>query len=126
MAATGTLTLTGNVSNVSGNAQITLGPTTITAPTANAYTATLSLTIGANTITLPTSMTFLAIVGPNGANPIPNPAISTTLTLKGVSGDTGIAISAKYPTTLTWDNVASPSTIVINSTAVCSIQLWGF
>ena len=126
MAATGTLTITGNVSNVSGNAQITIGPATVTSATANAYSATVALSVGANTITLPSSLTELVIVGPNGANPIPNPVVSTVLTLKGVSGDTGVGISAKYATALTWDAGQSPSTIVINSTAVCSIQLWGF
>lgn len=126
MAATGNLVINGNVSNVNGNSQTTIGPTTVTSATAYALSESLTLTSGANTVTLPTGMTVLTIIGANGANPKPNPTSSVTLTLKGNSSDTGVPISNTYPTTLVWDLATAPSSIIITASGSTTVQLWGF
>ena len=126
MAATGNLVINGNVSNVNGNSQTTIGPTTVTSATAYALSESLTLTSGANTVTLPTGMTVLTIIGANGANPKPNPTSIVTLTLKGNSSDTGVPISNTYPTTLVWDLATAPSSIIITASGSTTVQLWGF
>lgn len=126
MAATGNITISGNVSNINGNAQATIGPTTLTSATAYAFEQLVNLSIGANTIAITSGVTCLVIVGPNGANPQPNPTYGGTLTLKGVTGDTGVPISAKYPIFLAFDTTTAPSSIVINATVATTVQLWGF
>lgn len=72
----------------------------------------LSLTTGANTITLPTGGST-----PIGAVIIPPPGNAQALTLKGVAGDTGIALHKTNPTIVTFDNPA-PANFVINAAAV--------
>lgn len=124
MAATGNVTVSGNVSNLSAGSSSNFGPSTSNASAAVEYNTTVTLTTGANTITLPTGLTSLIIVGPNGTNPTPNPSSGSVLTLKGVAGDTGVPMSNAYPTVLQWDTGQSPASIVINASAGCTIQLW--
>lgn len=50
----------------------------------------LSLSSGANTLTVPTGAVALTIIPPAGN--------AVTLTLKGVTGDTGVALSPTNPT----------------------------
>lgn len=57
-----------------------------------------TLTTGANTITLPTGGST-----PKGATLVPPSGNTQTLTLKGVSGDTGITLHKTNPTTITFD-----------------------
>lgn len=121
MAATGVVTLNANVTGGLDGSRA-FGPITVKTTSAVTQTLSVSLSIGANTITLPSGTTACVLIPPNGANPVPNPAFSGTLTLKGVSGDTGIAISNTYPTMLSWDT--SPSSIVINSTATGTLSAW--
>lgn len=124
MAAIGNLSISGNVSG-QPTGQRTLGPMVVTAPNAVDATNVVALSIGANTITIPAGTTTMVITGPNAAYPQPNPAYGGVLTLKGVSGDTGIAISAKNPTVLEWDLVTlAPATIIINATVATSVECW--
>ena len=73
-----------------------------------------SLASGFNTITVPLStgivVTAVTIVPPTGN--------STSITLKGVTGDTGLRIHNTDPTTIAID----PSTLTIGLTAVSIIQ----
>ena len=127
MAATGNLSVSGNVSNNVGNTQITIGPLSVTTNAAVPLEQTVTLTTGANTVSLPTGITCLIIVGPNGANPKPNPTYGGTLTVKGIAGDTGIPISSTNPVMYTWDSTtAAPSSIIINASSGTTITLWGF
>jgi len=71
----------------------------------------LTLTTGANTITLPTGGS-----APKGATIIPPPANAVLITLKGVSGDTGILIHKTDPTIVTFDTTAA-TTFVLNAAA---------
>lgn len=82
---------------------------------------TLVSTVSTNTtITVPTGATFCRIIGPNAL--LPNPAYAGVLTLKGVAGDTGNAISAKYPTELVWDT--APASFVLNATVSCTVEFF--
>lgn len=124
MAGTGTLQVTFNVTNLPVGSESF--SSTTTASTAIVFASTVSLSSGANTITIPTGITTLVVVGPNGVSPTPNPAYAGTLTLKGVTGDTGVPISAKWPLVLEWDTTTiAPSTIVINATVATTAYLWG-
>jgi len=119
--STGNVVISGNVSGSPvGNRNF--GPSSIIANTAVDATMVVSLSAGANTITVPTGATVCVIAGPNAVNPIPNPTSAVVLTIKGVTGDTGIAISAKWPTLLSWDT--APATFVINATITATVELW--
>ncbi len=69
----------------------------------------LSLASGANTITVPT------LPSPNGCIIIPPGSAGPTLTLKGVTGDTGVPMSNTYPTVLNWGAGNAPANFVITA-----------
>jgi len=123
MAASGTVTVQGNVMNLPTGA-VSFGPLASTTAAAVVSEQTISLSSGNNTITLPANLTTLVLVGPNGANPQPNPSYGGVLTLKGVNGDTGVVFSSKWPLVLQWDAGTSPSTIVVNASVSCTINTW--
>ena len=77
----------------------------------------VTLTNGSTTVTVPSAASVAVIVPPNSAYPQPNPNWSGTLTLKGVSGDTGVPISTKYPTPISWDTATTPASFVLTATA---------
>jgi hypothetical protein len=80
---------------------------TITSAVSNIIS--VALASGANTITVvPTTGTSGCII----ALPSTNTAV---VTLKGVSGDTGIAIGKTTTTVLNWDSTAPPASFVLNS-----------
>lgn len=116
--------------NITIAANITGGPdgswslnTTFTAPTAVQGETIVSLTAGSSTISVPSGATSAIIVPPNAAFPQPNPSWAGTLTLKGTSGDTGVAISNKYLTALPWDTGNVPANIVLTSTAIGTLYV---
>jgi len=123
MAASGVVTLSGNVTGGLDGAR-SFGPITITTAAGIPETLPVTLAIGANTVSIPTGATLVMFVPPNGANPIANPAFGGTLTLKGVTGDTGVVISNKNPTLVPFDSLNSSASFVINSTAVGSAEVW--
>ena len=78
---------------------------------ANGSTTKVVLASGANTITVPTTP------APTGCL-ITLPATNTQVTtLKGVAGDTGIAIGKTSSFLLTWDPTAPPASFVLSSAA---------
>lgn len=92
MAATGTISVTGTVSGEpEGSSTIALS-WTLTAAVSDAL---VGLSSGANTITVPTGTTLVIIIPPT--------TNTETITLKGVSGDTGRQISKTKPTILAWE-----------------------
>ncbi len=121
MAATGNITLAANVTGGLDGSR-TFGPVTITANAAVTQTLAVALINGATTVTVPSGATAVVIFPPNAANPIPNPAFAGTLTLKGISGDTGVAISNKWPTLISFDT--APASFVILSTVVGTATAW--
>lgn len=71
-----------------------------------------NLILGANTITLPgggATVKGCVIVPPSGN--------TSTLTVKGIAGDTGIVISKTEPTSIAFDSTALPANFVINASA---------
>lgn len=71
-----------------------------------------SLVSGANTITPPTGVTGVTFLMPSGN--------TVVITLKGVSGDTGIPLNLTDPTSL---GLNSTNTFVLNAASAVTIQL---
>lgn len=110
MAATASITITGSITDTPAGGR-TIGPITLSSAAANGQVQQIVLQSGANTITCPTTP------APSGCV-IKLPSTNTAVvTLKGVSGDTGIAIGKTTTTVLNWDSTAVPSSFVLNSAA---------
>jgi hypothetical protein len=110
MAATTTATFQGSILGAT-NGDKSIGPFSYSNTTGCPYVQYIELQSGANTITPPTSP---APAGCVIALPSDNTAI---VTLKGVTGDTGIAIGKVTRTVLHWDRTAVPTSFVLNSAA---------
>jgi len=123
MAASGSMTLAANVTGGSDGARA-FGPLVTTTAAAVIQTTTVTLVIGANTLTVPTGATAVVLLPPNApsSTSVGSATFSGTLTLKGVTGDTGVAISAKWPTTLGFDT--APASFVVTSSAVGTLVAW--
>ena len=108
MAAQASVTISGQITGTPlGN--ITIGPITMTSVAACGQIQELVLQSGANTITVPSTP------APNGCFiklPDANTAVTT---LKGVSGDTGIANGKVGMFWLPFDPTAVPASFVLNS-----------
>lgn len=90
MAVTGSLYLTGTLAGEpEGTSSVSLSWTI----TAGASDALVGLSSGANTITVPTAATLVIVIPPTDN--------TATITVKGVSGDSGYQISSTKPTVLT-------------------------
>lgn len=108
MAASATITLGGQIIGTATGAR-TIGPISITSAAANGMVQQVILASGANTITVPT------VPAPSGCIIALNPANTVVVTLKGVAGDTGIALGKTTTTMLNWDPTAAPASFVLNS-----------
>ena len=123
MAASGNITLAANVTGGLDGAR-SFGPVNITSSAAITQTVSVALIVGSTTVSIPTGATAVVFFPPNAANPLPNPTFGGTLTLKGVSGDTGIVISNKYPTEFAFDSLNTSTSFVITSTATGTAIAW--
>ena len=121
--ATGSINLMAAVSGGPDGAR-TFGPLSITANTAVTAETAVALIAGSVTVTVPAGSTAVVLFPPNGINPIPNPAFGGTLSLRGVAGDTGIALSNKWPTVIPFDPVNLPASFVLTSTAAGTLTAW--
>jgi hypothetical protein len=115
MAGTGSVTINGQVSNLQTGSR-TLGPITISSSPATelnlANVQTLVLASGANTITIPSSTAVGVVI--NFA-----PASTQTKTLKGVTGDTGIAVTRNGTCFLAFDQTSgAPANFVVTAGGV--------
>jgi len=108
MAANASIQITGAIQGAPGGSA-TIGPLTISSAAANYQVQTIVLQSGANTITLPT------LPAPTGCIIILPTANTSIVTLKGISGDTGIAIGKTTTQMLTWDATAVPTSFVLSS-----------
>jgi hypothetical protein len=105
----GLVTIQGSVTQVP-QGQITVGPLTLTPTSSNQYSSSnLILSSGANTITVPTWATHIIIE--------PDPANTVSITLKGVTGDTGIPLALNQASVFSIPGAGSPGTIVLTSGA---------
>lgn len=110
MTASANIAISGTISGLSTGSR-TIGPITLSSAAASGHVQQIVLQSGANTITLPTA------VAPSGCI-ITLPSTNTAVvTLKGISGDTGIAIGKTTTTVLNWDSTAAPTSFVLNSAA---------
>jgi hypothetical protein len=81
----------------------------------------------ANGFTAITVPTVTGTSGPNGVIIIPSVSNSATMTLKGITGDTGILISKNYPTVIafpqgdTQGTTTNPATFGITSSALQTV-----
>ena len=106
--ASATVNITGVFSGVP-QGTVNVGPITVTSSTPNSQQTQVVLGAGANTITIPTTP------APTGCI-IQLPSTNTSVTtLKGVAGDTGIAIGKTSSHLLTWDPTAVPASFVLSS-----------
>lgn len=121
MAAQGTFTLAANVTGGPDGARSLAS--TITANAAITQTTSVALVIGSVTVTVPTGSTVALILPPNSVNPTPNPSYAGTVTLKGVAGDTGVLVSNKWPTVLSFD-AAGPASFVLTATVAGTATVW--
>ena len=108
MAASATITVQGQITGLPTGTK-SLGPLVISSAAACGQTTEVVLQSGANTITLPT------IPAPTGCLIQLPPTNTAVVTLKGVTGDTGIAIGKTGQTLLTWDPTALPTSFVLTS-----------
>ena len=111
MAAAATITIQGQISGTATGTR-TVGPISITSAAANGQVQQVVLASGANTITVPT------VPAPTGCIIALNPANTAIVTLKGIAGDTGIALGKTTTSMLNWDPTAVPASFVLNSAAL--------
>jgi hypothetical protein len=108
MAAQASVSITGTITGTPVGNQV-IGPLTAVSAAACGQVQELVLQSGANTITVP------ATPAPNGCI-IQLPSTNTAVTtLKGVTGDTGIAIGKTGFMMLCFDPTAVPASFVLNS-----------
>lgn len=108
MTATAYLNIQGTITGTATGTRV-VGPLTISSAAANGQVQQVVLAAGANTITVPTSP------APSGCVIVLNPANTSVVTLKGVAGDTGIAIGKTTTQVLNWDSTAVPASFVLSS-----------
>jgi hypothetical protein len=108
MAATASVSIAGKIQGTATGDR-TIGPISIASSNASPIVQTLVLQAGANTITPPTVPATSGCV-------IQLPSTNTSVvTLKGVTGDTGIAIGKTTTTVLNWDSAAAPTNFCLSS-----------
>lgn len=108
MAASAAITIQGTITGTPAGAR-TIGPISLSSAAANGQVTQVVLQSGANTITVPTTP------APSGCIIVLPSTNTAVVTLKGVSGDTGIAIGKTTTLVLNWDSTAAPSSFVLSS-----------
>jgi hypothetical protein len=87
---------------------VSVGPITITGTLAVPTYQSVNLASGLNTITLPTGTVSGCLVSPPTSN-------TQTLTLKGVTGDTGVKMPQASPFLILFDTANNPATFAITA-----------
>ena len=121
--ATGSINLAAAVSGGPDGAR-TFGPLAITTHAAVTAETLVTLIAGSVTVAVPVGSTAVVLFPPNGVNPTPNPAFGGSLSLRGVVGDVGIALSPKWPAVIPFDPVNLPASFVLTSTAAGTLTAW--
>jgi hypothetical protein len=110
----GTVTIGGILEQLTMGTPVTVGPFTITPNAAGNFAVTSAqLANGANTIAVPSWAAGCII--------LPNPANAVGMTLKGVTGDTGIPLDVTSPSLLNFP-LAPPASFVLTSALVGATQ----
>lgn len=121
--ASGSLTLFGSVSGGPDGAR-TFGPLAITSNAPVIAETSVTLIAGSVTVTVPPGATAVVLFPPNAASPVPNPAYGGQLRLQGVAGDTGVALSARWPSVIPWDAPNLPASFVLTATSAGTLTAW--
>ena len=121
--ATGSINLLGAVSGGPDGAR-TFGPFAITTSAAVIAETSVALVVGSVSVAVPAGATAVVLFPPNAAQPIPNPSYGGTVFLKGIAGDTGVPVSAKWPTVLSWDATNLPASFVLTATVAGTLTAW--
>lgn len=110
MAATGQVTITGAISGLLTGSK-TIGPIVISDSNASPMTFETVLSSGFNTISVPTATSC------SGALIVFAAASTGTKTLKGVTGDTGIALNPNGVNFISFNPASPPASFGITTTA---------
>ena len=108
MSASANIMITGQITNTPTGSRV-IGPISLTSSAASPQVQEIVLQSGANTVTCPVTP------APSGCIIALNPANTAVVTLKGVTGDTGIAIGKTSTLVLNWDATAAPASFVLTS-----------
>lgn len=111
MAATASVQIVGSITGTATGTRV-IGPITQTSAAANGQVQQVVLQAGGNTINVPQTP------APTGCIITLNPSNTAVTTLKGVSGDTGIALGKTSSTLIGFDPTAVPATFVLNSASL--------
>jgi len=113
MTITATINITGNITGKP------LGSEAINSTmTGNVYgVVAVTLASGANTITVPITGTSGCIIKLDGSN-------TALVTLKGVTGDTGVPIGKTGTHVLNWGSGNAPTDFCLNSAALQAVQTY--
>jgi hypothetical protein len=110
----GSVTIQGLLPGTTSGTQY-VGPFTIVPNTAGNYESIEVVLASGNNVIGPPSWSTFCIINPLATN-------TEALTLKGVTGDTGVAISPNSPCLLSWPT-SPPADIVINAAGATTITV---
>ena len=110
MTATAQIRIEGQISGLPGGS-VKVGPIDLTSAAANGQVQWTVLQSGANTITCPVSP------APSGVIIVLPSANTAVVTLKGITGDTGIALGKTTAHVLGFDPTAVPTSFCLTSAA---------
>ena len=108
MPAIASLIINGSITGTPTGTRI-IGPITLSSLAANGQVTQVVLQAGFNAITIPTTP------APSGCVIVLPPTNTSVTTLKGLTGDTGIAIGKTTTTILNWDATAVPAAMGLTS-----------
>jgi len=115
MPATAAVKITATVTGLRDGGQLTIGPLTPAATPVLSRTDPLDLASGSNAITPPVGAKVCIFVPPS--------ANTQTITLKGVTGDTGVPLSKTQPQCIALDGSGAAFDLTTGGTiAGCCIQ----
>ena len=111
-----TITITGSMTGLDTGTGVTLN---MTQTTVFGLPSSVALAIGFNTITVPTGVTGGVIIDPPNTN-------TQTLTLKGVTGDTGTPLSKVNATLVAFDTSPPASIGLTAGGIITNVRLYWF
>lgn len=125
--ATASVTIAATIQSLPSGTK-TVGPLTISAATANGNTTDYALAVGFNTIVVPitTATPILAGATPTGCIIIPDSTNTSAMTLKGVTGDTGITMHLTNPFVLGFPSSPPVSFGITVASAATTCQIVWF
>lgn len=112
MAATASVTITGSVAGGPSGSK-TMSIPVISSATSTDALGVVALSSGFNSVTVPSNTTGVVIVPPAGN--------TQTITLKGVTGDTGIPLHVTNATLLTLPSSSTTLGVTVGGAITCEL-----